>query len=223
MRRRPLATAAALLALVPACSSGSSEQVAVEPPPAPAPVTGTPSSGPSPAPSPVPSPSPPAPAPAPAETEEPQPAEAPFQADRTRDTAEPQGRLSVVDLRFGRHEGYDRVVLELAGDGVPGWFAEYVDEPRNQGRGNRADVEGKTFLEVMVQSVRYPAEEGAQEYRGPDSIDPATAGVVAEVQTGPLYEGYQQLFVGLTSNEQPFRVFRLADPPRVVIDVQHPR
>jgi hypothetical protein len=155
--------------------------------------------------------------------EEPTAEEAPFPADRRPDTADAQGgRLSPTELRFGRHQGYDRVVLELAGSGQPGWRAGYEDDPRNQGRGDRADIDGEATVELMVSGVRYPAERGAEPYDGPDSMRPSSAGVIEQVQRGPLYEGHQQLFVGVRSRE-PFRVFRLSDPPRVVIDVQHPR
>ena len=150
--------------------------------------------------------------------------EAPFPADRSRDTATHDGgRLSVVDLRFGRHAGYDRVVVELAGDGRPGWFAQYRDVPRHQGRGNRVDIAGRTVLEVSVTGVRYPNERGAEPYEGPQALRPRHAGVVEEVLRGSVYEGHQQVFIGIDAAEQPFRVFRIPDPPRVVVDIQHPR
>lgn len=43
--------------------------------------------------------------------------------------------LSPVDTRFGQHGSYARVVMELAGEGVPGWFVRYDDDPRYQGSG----------------------------------------------------------------------------------------
>ena len=220
MRHRAGTTVVALLVLTAGCTGsdpGEPEAQGITPTPTP---TAAASSRP-------PSASGTTPAPSPsvtADDEEPTPDEAPFEADRRRDTAEHQGgRLSPVDLRVGRHDGFDRVVLELAGSGQPGWFAEYVDEPRNQGRGNRADVRGQSHLQLMVTGVQYPTEEGAQEYRGPREVTPAGLPTVAEVEIGPLYEGYQQVFIGLSTTEQPFRVFRLPDPPRVVVDVQHPR
>ena len=177
--------------------------------------------------SPVPSPLSPPPPPPPSRAAEPEPEpepEAPFPADRSRDTATHDGeRLSVVDLRFGRHVGYDRVVVELAGDGRPGWFAQYREVPRHQGRGNRVDIDGQTVLELSVTGVRYPNERGAEEYQGPRGMRPRDAGVVSEVLRGSVYEGHQQVFIGLDAKEQPFRVFRIPDPPRVVVDIQHPR
>ena len=216
MRHRLAAPAAVLLlSMTTACSEQESPTAG----PGPRPTVTSTSTPAAPSPSPVPSPSPTASR----DDDEPPPEEAPFPADRSRDEAEGSGRVSITDLRFGRHQGYDRVVVDLAGSGTPGWFAEYEDDPRNQGRGDPVDIEGQSVLEVNVTGVEYPTSPGAQEYRGPDQIDPAAAGVVAEVQRGVLYEGYQQVFIGLSAPEQPFRVFRLADPPRVVIDIQHPR
>jgi hypothetical protein len=34
------------------------------------------------------------------------------------------------------------------------------------------DLPGETALEVMVTGVQYPMEPSAQEYRGPDRIEP---------------------------------------------------
>jgi len=216
--RQRIATAVALLVLATGCTGSDPGEPEAR--------DGSPTRASTAQPSPTQDPSERAPTtPAPTtDADEPTPDEAPFQADRRRDTAEHEGgRLSPVDLRVGRHDGYDRVVLELAGSGRPGWFAEYVDEPRNQGRGDRADVRGQHHLELMVTGVQYPMEEGAQEYRGPREVTPDGLPVVAEVEVGALYEGYQQVFIGISSEREPFRVFRLADPPRVVVDVQHPR
>lgn len=222
-QRVAVGAVALLLASLPACSEDGT--------PSAGPATtdeattdeATPTASPSPSPTGAPSPSPSPERPDERPDERPEQDEAPFPADRRPDTAQHTGgRLSPVDLRFGVHDGYDRVVLDLAGDGLPGWHAEYVDVPRNQGRGDRADVEGEAHLELMVRGAQYPTEPGAEPYRGPDTLTPAASGVVVEVHKGVLYEGYQQLFVGVRS-EQPFRVFRLAGPPRVVIDVQHPR
>jgi hypothetical protein len=218
MRRR-LAAAGIVLAAALGCTGPEPQSQGPAPTPG---ATGSPAATGAPTPAP-PATTPPTASPAP-DDEKPDPAEAPFTADRSRDTADHEGpRLSPVDLRVGRHEGYDRVVLELAGGGQPGWTAEYDDDPRNQGRGDQVDLRGDTALAVTVTGVQYPMEPGAQDYRGPGRIEPQDTEVVVDVRHGVLYEGYQQLFIGLRGAEQPFRVFRLADPPRVVVDVQHPR
>ena len=155
--------------------------------------------------------------------EEPPSDEAPFPADRARDpsTASDDARLSPVDLRFGFHEDYDRIVLDVEGTGSPGWSSEYVDEPTQQGSGQPVELEGDAALVTTVQGVVYPTEDGAEEYRGPERFEPDPAGIVEEVVYGPVFEGQVEIYVGLDS-DQPFRVFGLEDPTRVVIDIQHP-
>lgn len=146
----------------------------------------------------------------------------PFPADTEPDTAAASSgaALSPVNVRFARHDGYDRVVLDLVGDGRPGWRAAY-GEARQQGSGRPVDVDGEAVLVVEVDGAQLPFEEGAKEYSGPSMLDPDDAGVVDEVVVGSVFEGRQELYVGVDSR-QPFRVFRLADPTRVVIDIQHP-
>ncbi|KGM08354.1 AMIN-like domain-containing (lipo)protein [Cellulomonas bogoriensis] len=136
-------------------------------------------------------------------------------------TQDPDGqRLSPVDVRFAHRDGFDRVVMDLVGDGDPGWFVEY-GEPLHQGSGNEVEIDGEAFLRVSVTGVQYPTEEGAEEYGGSDRITPDPAGVVREIVVGTIFEGHQEMFIGLDA-EHPYRVFRLQDPPRVVVDVQYP-
>ncbi|WNB84571.1 hypothetical protein [Cellulomonas sp. ATA003] len=149
--------------------------------------------------------------------------EAPFTADRLPDTAQVTdgARLSPVDLRFAVHEGFDRVVLDLEGQGLPGWRGEYVDNPTQQAAGEPVYLLGDDYLLILVRGVRYPTEPGAQPFAGPRTITPTAAGVVRDVRYGAMVEGQLEIWVGLSS-DQPFRVFRLEDPTRVVIDMQHP-
>jgi LysM repeat protein len=147
----------------------------------------------------------------------------PFPANLEPDTNEVSdgAMLSPVDLRLGVHEEYDRVVLDLAGEGVPGWLGEYVENPTLQGSGAPVELEGDASLKVIVRGVVYPTAQGAEEYQGPQRIDPEATGVVQEVVYGSVFEGQTEIFIGLQSQE-PFRVFRLEDPTRVVIDIVHP-
>ena len=149
--------------------------------------------------------------------------EAPFGANTEPDTSAPSSGalLSATNLRFGVHDGYDRLVLDLSGDGDPGWRAEYVDTPTGQASGEPVDVDGNAFLAIYVQGMIYPGEPGSAPYVGPDAIAPTSGGVIREVVVGSVFEGTQEIFVGLDSQE-PFRVYLLADPTRIVLDVQHP-
>lgn len=156
-----------------------------------------------------------------APTEAPEPTDAPvFGPAGTAQSAEPSGDLLLpVGLRVGDHEGFDRVVVELTGEGVPGWQVEYVDEAIEDGRGERVDVDGEAILSVHVSGTRYP-DEGEEHYvpgaplEGPDIIE--------EVHYLGTFEGLTQLFIGVDDGPADYRVFTLADPARLVIDVADP-
>ncbi len=147
-------------------------------------------------------------------------APADFPAEPALSEQEPSGGpLTVTAVRVARHKGYERVVFELAGQaGQAGWRVEYVDEPRAQGSGDPVAVEGDAVLSVLVTGTGYPMDTGQEEV----ADDPALPGgleVVADVVLGAVFEGQYEAFIG-TSGRQPFRVFRLADPERVVVDVR---
>ena len=56
---------------------------------------------------------------------------------------------------------------------------------------------------------------------GPQRFSPASAGVVKEVVYGDVFEGQAEVYIGLAS-KQPFRVFLLENPTRIVIDIYQP-
>ena len=124
-------------------------------------------------------------------------------------------------MKFGAHEGYDRIVIDFKGTGTPGWRAEYVDSPKGDASGEPVALAGGAYLRIAVSGVTYPTEPGASPYVGPVDFSPASGGVVRQVKVGGVFEGVVEVFVGVSS-KQPFRVYALADPARVVIDVQHP-
>ncbi len=153
-----------------------------------------------------------------------EPAKAPpFPADTAPDTsaASAGAFLSPVNLRFGVHDGYDRVVLDLEGTGQPGWVSQYVTEPRAEGSGSVISLAGAAYLQTTVKGVTYPTEPGAKPYIGPQRFSPASAGIVKEVVYGDVFEGQAEVYIGLGS-KQPFRVFLLENPTRIVIDIYQP-
>jgi hypothetical protein len=65
--------------------------------------------------------------------------------------------------------------------------------------------------------VGYPFDTGVEEYAGPREQSPGLSSVRA-LRLGGVFEGYYDAFIGVVE-QQPFRVFRLDGPQRVVIDV----
>ncbi len=140
----------------------------------------------------------------------------PFPESTDPQTAEPSGEwdLQLVDVRVGDHDGFDRVVLELSGTATPGWGVAWSDEAVAEGTGDVVPLEGDHVLTISASGTALP-EPGSFEV--PARLGPA--GAVAEVQVNGWFEGYTQVFAGVEGEERPFRVFTLADPPRLVVDI----
>lgn len=128
------------------------------------------------------------------------------------------GDLSVVDIRTARHGGFDRVVLDLAGEGggEPGWYARYVAEPVQEASGAPLEVTGSSSLAVAVRGLGQPFDTGQDELVGSRAGEGTE--LVREVLVGGVHDGRAQVVVGLDA-EAPYRVVRLSGPPRLVIDV----
>lgn len=140
--------------------------------------------------------------------------------DRHNDEVEaPQ--VVVTDVRVGSHDGFDRVVFEIGGEGQAGWFTEYYDDPRSDGSGEPVEVAGDAALRVALTNIAPPyledlAPEGVTRWEG-DVAGPA-GGVITEVVDDLIFEGNNAFFIGL-DQERPYRIVRLQDPQRVVIDI----
>jgi len=142
-----------------------------------------------------------------------------FPADAEPDTAEQSSGASVTvtDIRLGRHDGFDRVVFEIGGEGTPGWDVRYVDEAASQGSGDPVEVAGDALLQVTLTGAGYPYDTGLAEYAGGPTTAAGTE-VVTEVVFDATYEGTTVAFVG-TAARTPFRVYALENPARVVVEV----
>jgi hypothetical protein len=132
----------------------------------------------------------------------------------------PEGLVSVVDVRVGAHDGFDRLAFELVGDGAPGYRIAYTDEPVGDASGLPVEVVGATALQVTLIGVAIPGEEPGGATTFLDDVPGPDGGVILEVVNESLFEGYHTFFVGL-DERLPFVVGRLDDPTRLVIDLVH--
>ena len=144
----------------------------------------------------------------------------PFTATADPDSAEASAGslVGVTDVRLGRHDGFDRVVFEVGGEGTPGWDVRYVDAPASQGSGAAVPVAGEAVLQVTVTGTGYPMDTGVEEWAGPDPLRGTDTEVVTEVVWDGTFEGSSVAFVGTTARA-PFRVYLLEEPARVVLEV----
>lgn len=127
--------------------------------------------------------------------------------------------LDIKDIRVGSHDGFDRFVLEFAGEGLPSYHAGYVDEPLQQASGMPIDVAGPATLEVMVHgtaAAMMNTDNPLLKSVGP--MDKA-AGNVQGVTYGGTFEADSQFFIGL-DKPRPYSVSVLENPARLVIDIK---
>ena len=127
----------------------------------------------------------------------------------------PPPTVFVSDMRTGTHSGYDRVTITLS-NGLP---HEAGAQPQSNTvftlspRGDQVTLKGKSGLLFNTHGADMHTS-----YNG--SRDLVTGyPVLAEVRVVQDFEGVVQIAIG-TSGTGCYRVFFLANPDRIVIDVQ---
>lgn len=128
-----------------------------------------------------------------------------------------RGGALVSGVRFGAHDGFDRVVIDLETAEQPGWMVRYEDPPGGQAF-DPPELPGDATLVVDVVGVPYPADS-EQPTSVPVGETNGLSVVTGAVVAGP-YEAHLNFFVGV-DHERPFSVTYLEDPGRLVIDIQH--
>ena len=138
------------------------------------------------------------------------------------DTSEQSGPWDLVltDVRVGHHRVFDRVVLEFDGEGVPGWYVEYVDRAVVDGSGYRVRLPGESILQVGVSGTEWPGPDDLRYYDGPRRLPADRRGSITEVHVVGTFEGYTQVFAGLEGAPAAYDVHALDDPARLVVDVR---
>ncbi|HUP19437.1 MAG TPA: hypothetical protein VM778_05725 [Gemmatimonadota bacterium] len=133
---------------------------------------------------------------------------------------DPDGIATLVEVRAGRHPGFDRLVWTFR-EGRPGWKVEYVDRPvRECGSGRSVPLPGDGWLEVRFEPARSHDDEGRSTAGALDAT-PGLARVLSVARTCD-FEAVV-VFVLAVDSPEPYRVLELDDPPRLVVDVRHAR
>ena len=78
------------------------------------------------------------------------------------------------------------------------------------------ELGGDAFLDIYASGTTWPADGY---YSGPQQFEPDNGGAIDDVYVGGTFEGYTQVLAGIEGDRVPFRVFALADPSRLVVDV----
>jgi len=124
-------------------------------------------------------------------------------------------RAQLTAVRIGSHDGYDRVVFELAGGGTPAVELAAAKPPFvHDASGLPLQVDGAAFVRIVLRGA-----SGAGTYGGPAAFSPHYSQLRTLVEAGD-YEMVNSWIAGLEGPACP-RVSLLTDPTRVVVDFPH--
>jgi hypothetical protein len=144
-------------------------------------------------------------------------------APKQNETATGSPGPSLMDIRFGAHPGYARIVFDITGSGTPAYHVRYEDPPfYTDGEGAVVEINGSAFLVVTmspVVSYNPESEEFEMVYTGDRELYPGLAPIIEVINTGD-FEGQMTWIIGLTG-KKGFRVQVLQSPLRLVIDIAH--
>lgn len=132
-------------------------------------------------------------------------------------TSSPVTGAAVGALRAGRHDCYDRLVLDVHGTtSLATWRAEYVRAVTEDPSGRPVALRGGAFLQISVGAT--------QGYRSSGELVPVTGfSTFRQVASAGSFEGVTSIGLGVRAR-LPFRVLTFSGPgntTRVAIDVAH--
>ncbi len=135
----------------------------------------------------------------------------------------PGDALWGVTMRIGRHECYDRWVLELDGPGaMPGWsvtpYAASTFALDGSGEDLAPALAGSASLDIAIGAWVDGEAIDAPSYAGPRQVLGAPEGAIREARLLSGFEGITHVGLGL-DRARPYRVTWLTSPPRLVVDV----
>jgi hypothetical protein len=134
-------------------------------------------------------------------------------------------QATVEDVRAGRHDCYDRLVIELGPGAATGYQVRYVPQFTQDFSGDPIPLRGAGDLEVIVNARSYdddfnPTWDPADRM---EAVNVTGFGTFRQVVDSVSWEGQTQIGLGVRAR-LPFRAFVLAGPgagSRLVIDVAH--
>jgi hypothetical protein len=136
-------------------------------------------------------------------------------------------RAQIVDVRVGTHgegpSGYDRIVFEFQGSGIPEVTLRAGTPPFTYDpSGLPMQVSGRSFLVLVLHGGTGITPDGKVTYAGPTDFRPAGQQLIEFKQAGD-FEAVSEWVAGVSQVRICQRVFVLKDPTRLVIDLQNPQ
>jgi hypothetical protein len=128
--------------------------------------------------------------------------------------------VHTADVRVGTHGTYDRIVFEYLEDGSPAFEMRSTSPPFTKDpSGQPMTVHGSTVMLITLNGATKLADDGSLTYTGPASFQPGFPQLAHLTERGD-FEAVNSWYVGLNGGDC-IRAGLLADPSRIVIDVQH--
>lgn len=129
-----------------------------------------------------------------------------------------RGVATVRDIRVGRNEGFDRLVIGFGADPVPAYRIEYVAPPlRACGSGEPVGLDGRAVLLVQLRMTQAHDEQGRVTVARPEIR--ADMPALRQVKLVCDFEGEVAVALGV-ARANPYRVLLEESPSRLIIDVQ---
>jgi len=135
---------------------------------------------------------------------------------------------SITGVRTGQHPCFDRLVVDLAGDGsgTAGYQVRYVPTVRQEGSGRAVSLRGGAAIEVIVRAPAYDSNTGTPTLNlahRTDLADVTGYATLRQIAFAGSFEGQTTIALGVRAR-LPMRAFVLDGPgagQRLVIDVYH--
>jgi hypothetical protein len=128
-----------------------------------------------------------------------------------------QSTPTLVDVRAGRHAGFDRVVFEFRGAVPATRHVRYVDQLVQDGSGEPVSVAGGADLEVVFEGANAHDERGSPTV-SPRRFSPGFTALQEVAQVGD-FEAVVTYGLGV-DRRRPFTVSTLSNPSRLVVDIR---
>ena len=156
----------------------------------------------------------------PAETPAPTPEVAAFMCGLTLQSEQTGDSVHLTDVQVTTEEGFDRVTFVYAEDSIPGLAVRSAQPPFTEDpSGNPIEVAGAPVYQVTIIGGTMMAADGSSTYTGSMNFEPGFEQIVQLVEAGD-FEAVNTWYLGVNGS-RCLRAFPLADPTRIVIDVQH--
>ena len=130
-------------------------------------------------------------------------------------------QATLVNVRAAAQTGFDRIVFEFNGSQVPGYRVEYAEEAIACGSGqDLTEFIGDGEKPAGLMLVRLDNTVSHDEAGQPTAVRALRAdlGSIVHAFRTCDFEGVVAYGISI-SDEQPFKVSTLNDPPRLVIDI----